>query len=340
MARIKAVRSGFFNAVKNEETQLWDRVYVEEDMTDYFRGLIRQTGVFSEVGNQLRVSPATGVYKVTVGTGKAMVNAHWAILTSSESVNLAAPDPVAWRRDYISLRWTESTREVTLEYVKGTVTGVTLLTPENYRKEQFDPDVPKPFGKLVTDESENRDSFVPESYNNNTDHVCEIILAYIDVPPGGNGDISTVKITDMIGTHYAPWITNMVLAPTEADVTTYMANLRTQFVNWFNQVRDELVINTNIESIRYIRNPGDSTTVNLNDIAGYTYDNGDTILPFYNGLLLTRDKGEYTLNDTNKLDVILTVNNGKNTIPADNVLEILILKGTPLEFDTGDTILY
>lgn len=336
MAKIKAIRSGFFNAIKNEDTNLWDRVYTEEDMTDYFRGVIRQTGIFSEIGKQLRITKSSGYYQVNVGTGKAMVNGHWGIITSTESITLAAPDIASWRRDYISIRWTESTREITLEYVKGT--GDLLKKPENYNRDKgFDPDRPLPYGKLEVDESKNRDSFEPVEYNN--DYICEMILAYIDIPPG-DANISTVKLTDLVGTHYAPYITNLVFEPTEHDVNTYMANLRTQFVEWFNALRSELVINTNIETIRYVLSAGAYTTVHLKNIAGYHYEDGDTILPFYNGLLLTRDKGEYSLNTSNKNDVILTLNNGKSKIPADNVLEIVILKGTPLEFDTGDTILY
>lgn len=333
------VRSGFFNAIKNEETGVWDRVYTEEDMTDYLRGVIRQNGVFRDVLNKFEPSKITNQMKLRIDSGKAIVNGHWCFIDSAVTVDLKPGDIRYYRRDYISLRWSDNNRQVTLEYVVGDTLNSTLFR----RAVDYKADIPAPIGKLDVDESVNRDSFEPNSDAISGDTVCEIILAYIDVPPGCN-DIKNVTITNLVGTHYAPWISYLVISPTEKSVTTYMANLRTQFVEWFKEVQDELVINTNIESLKYTINGNAdnnvSTTIHLKNISGYTWTDGDTIMPFYNGLLLSQHNNEYELNTTNKNDPLLILKNGKNYIPADNTLEIVVLKGSPLEFESGDSILY
>ena len=342
MAKVKALRSGFFNAIKDETTELWDRVYTEEDMTDYFRGVIRQNGVFSEIGDQFRPSKVDNQMKIKIGTGKALVNGHWGIIDYPEVITLSPADIRYNRRDYISLRWSDANREVTIEYVKGDTYGDTLVNSTS----SFKSDVPIPIGKLKVNESKNRDSFEPVEKDGDT--ICEIILAYIDIPVGCT-NINNVKLTNLVGTHYAPYICYLVTDPKgtdgkQFDPSTYMANLRTEFVEWFNEVRDELVINTNIESIRFVvdgnASSQPSSTIHLSSLTGYTWEAGDTILPFYNGLLLTKDKGEYELNTSNPNDVLLVVNNGSNRIPKDNVLEIVIFRGTPLSFESGDAILY
>lgn len=306
-----AVRYGFFNAMKNTETGAFDRVYNNEDMTNFLRGVISQNGVFSEVGDQCKVSPGSGL-TIVVGTGKALVNGHWVVIDAVEPISIDTPDIVFDRIDKIAIRWNDLDRTCSIYVTKGVPA--------------YNPQTTPPEG------------YVSAGNWDTTNGITEIVLAYVRVK-AATSTIEESQIDSRIGSNYCPYISHLVVGPSQTDVDKYLAAYRQKFEDWFEQVQAELAINTKIGCTRKVVIGGAnvSARVPLNDIAGYEYEEDDIILPYYNGLLLTRGLGEWAIEVINNVPY-LVIQGTNGLIEQDNVLEIIFMKGTALDLPDGNDI--
>lgn len=366
--------SGFFNAYKDEETGEFDRTYTEENMTDYLRGTLRQNGVFSNVGNRLNVVAVENQLEVNVLDGKALVNGHWLINDGSENISIPQAHISKYRRDIIVAEWSELDRVVRIRLDEGTAENGRLVELKGGR--MIFPDV-RPIGFVEPDGSDwgrsfspkgNQDMFAPEEtiapIGDNAgedDRMVQIYLAYIDVPPGAlsvdttvndpnwkpqNGGTARIDTASVKGSWYCPWITSMVLDPEEYkdfDFDAFTSMYKQAIVDWFTEVQESLNINMNIayyhKTVFGGTNVSKSIRMEGDGMGGYKYDGGDAIQVYYNGLLLNEANNEYTIS-TDGMTGIITLGISTATIPANNTVDIVVFKGTPLALPTGDNWVY
>lgn len=107
-----AMTSGFFNSVGG------DRTYDAEDLSSLLEGFFSD-GVVKGIGGELEVLSDSGM-TVKVLTGKGIVNAKWAKVTSDEAVTLEEADGVSPRIDLVVLRMNFENRNAEISVIKGT----------------------------------------------------------------------------------------------------------------------------------------------------------------------------------------------------------------------------
>lgn len=325
-----ALNYGFFDAVRTVDPETgevsFDRTYDSESMNKYFKGIISQNGVFSNVGDRFLVSAVTGQMRVVVGTGKGIIATHWADLTAAEPIDVPAPDLVGDRYDAVMLRFNGTTgvdplKQRTCElYIKS---GVAI------KKEPNSPEPPKPAAEG------NVDGIFDMSGG-----PVEMPLAYIYVKKNASG-ISQSDIVLNVGTDLCPWISHLVNGPKIEDVDALLASYLRSFRNWYSQVTEEMNVNTHLQEFRKVVNGGSgvSKEIPLN-MDGYTYGAGDLLWVSYNGLDLIRDI-DYAIqeNDDHTEGTVVLL---KAAMSAGNTLIIRVMKsviGTPTYLD-GDEVRY
>ena len=252
-----ALTSGFFNSVSG------DRVYNADQISSMFEGLISD-GIYESVGDAFVVTATSGMV-VNVGTGRAMINSKWVKNTAAISLTLNAAHVLLPRYTAIVLRLDISNRSVSVEMIDGTPAS-TPSKPAIVRNSSY----------------------------------YDLLLAYVYV--GANATtITQANIDDQrANTTYCGWVTGVVQ---QVDTSTlflqwqtayeefyeqmlaWQTSERAAFDAWYAALTEELNINTFIEeykktaSIAY----GASKVVSL-DMTGYTYEQGDIIIPYINGL--------------------------------------------------------
>lgn len=314
-----AIKSGWFNAIKTVDPETgdisFDRAYDNETMNSFLKGIIRTNGIFSNVGDKLKVTVAEEM-TVTVGIGKAMVGNHWVDVTAVEPLTLEPADVALPRIDAIMLKFDgsydpETGRQVSIRVQTGTPMD-TPVRPEpigNYGNKTFD----------------------------ETGGVVELPLAYITVGRGVT-EIKQIDIQDNRGTGQCPYISHLVAGPDEPDVDGYLADLYDKIIRWSQNLTEELNINTYMSQYFKVVDGGTgvSNSVVL-DMAGYIYNPGDVFFVYYNGLLLIRDV-EYTITEGEEYAVLTFT----GSMAAGNKLCIQAIKslvGTP-SYINGDDMEY
>lgn len=314
-----AVKSGWFNAIKTVDPETgdisFDRAYDNEMMNNFFKGLISQNGIFSNVGDKLKVSAAEGM-TITVGIGKALAGSHWIDNTAIEPLTVDDADVARPRWDAVMVRFdaSVSVRTGSLYIKKGAPMSepVKPSAEGNYGNGSFDA----------------------------TGGPVELPLAYIYVDRNVT-EIKQSNITDNRGASNCPYISHLVIGPDAKDVDKYLADMYDKIIAWSRDLTEELNINTYMSQYTKVVDGGNgvSNTVNL-DMAGYLYNPGDVFLVYYNGLLLARDV-EYAITEGETYAAI-TISNGSTQIPKGNRLVIQVIKslvGMP-SFINGDDMEY
>ena len=299
-----AITYGFFNSVND------DRLYNAETFNTYFEGLVSKNGVYENLDGSLSVSAGSGL-TINVAAGKAVVNFHWVKLTAAETLNIATAHNLFPRYDKVSLRWNNSTRDVTLQVVTGTPASKpqkpsTIRTTSNY----------------------------------------EIVLAYVYVPANATsltaaniydqrpntsicgyitGLIKQVDITDLFAQYEARF------AALEDQLSNWTEDQQNIFNAWYYNLTQNLTVGAYIQSYRKIvvGGSGISNIIPL-DMTGYVYDENDVILPTLNGLALQPDY-DYLI-DTRTTPVEMHIN---GQLTAGNRFEVIILKSNMSQTSGG-----
>lgn len=300
-----AITFGFFNSVSG------DRLYNAETFNTYFEGLISQNGVFENVGGSLAVSAGTDGLTVIVAEGKAIVNSHWVKLSADETLELATAHNLFGRYDMISLRWNNTTRNITLEVTTGTPASTPV----------------RPTPTI-------------------TDNITEIVLAYVFVPANATS-LTTGNIYDQrANTGICGYITGLInqvdIADLFAQYEARFAALENQFENWqetsqntfdawYYQLTQNLTVGAYIQKFTkvVVGGPGVSNVIPL-DMDGYEYDENDVILPNLNGLML-QPEYDYLIDTTTSPAQIRL--NGQLT--AGNRFAVIILKSNMAQTSGG-----
>lgn len=261
-----AFKDGFFNSVNG------DRLYNAEDVNRFLEGLISSNGIFANVGDEMVVTPSSGMV-LNVGTGKAMVNARWCSITDKpETVTISSAHATLNRIDRIVLRHDVSSREVYLHVIEGANSSNPSIPPIVRNSEYYDISLARVYvAKGATAITANR--ITDERLNSN---VCGYITGLVQ-------QLNTSQFNNQL----RAW-----QAEQEAEFETWEDNQQDSFEAWFSTLTDELTIETFIdEYTKEVTGTGaDLATTLLN---GYTYNAKDIFFVSVNGFTLS--KTEYTI---------------------------------------------
>lgn len=271
---------GYFNAIYNQETETYDRLYNADTFNKYFAGLINLTGVFSNYGNKFATS--YDGFNVSVGTGKLIINGCWYVVEGDPQV-IAVPEAdsgaTAARIDYIVAKWDKAARQITLEVKKGKTGSGKPPKPEGWT--------------LVTKRINDRFVTVPSLVMSSD--VIEMPIVQYTIRPNTE---AISAMANVVGGPYCPWISHLVLGPDATDIDRYLQGILTLILDWTEHLQEDLQVSTYIQSYRKIVSGGDGasnsipmnlTPIHSDDPLGYHFSEGDQIFVFYNGFNLKRD---------------------------------------------------
>ena len=239
-----------------------DRKYNADQMSSYFEGLI-SNGVYANVGQSMAVLADTGL-TVKVGSGRAVLENRWVKNDSAYAIELNPANPTLNRIDSIVVKLDSLNRQIALEVISGEASS-TPVAP-----------------------------ILPTSSS-----VKFLTLANILVAAGATS-ISQADIEDTrSNTSVCGWVTGLI---TQIDTSTLFLQFQTAFDEWFDDLTQELRVDTYIESYYKKVTVSGSTapTVNLDWTEGgktYVYDSSDIFIVTINGLM-AEPGTDYTINDT------------------------------------------
>ena len=290
------IKSGFFDALLIDDPehpgeQIYDKTYSSSDFNEYFKGIINQNGVFSNVRdydlahekNYLPFEMEAGSDGLTVFVhgGKALVYGHWVEIFNGDSVTFDPAHTVYTRRDAIVLRYDNVERTITLASKKGVASsdGIQPIWPAGF-------------------------STATNTFFGLENNIAEILLGWVDITPNAE-HITQNMITSRIGNYECPWISHILYGPNQVDTDAYLAKMKGAFEDWFRTVQNDLTINSNIIRYRktvYSHSGSTSTTISLANMDvtpswedPYIYDEStDIITIYYNGLAIT-DPSNWTI---------------------------------------------
>lgn len=331
-----SIKYGFFNAVRTESG--YDRVYSNEDMNDFLKGIISQNGIFTKVGNQCMVDYPDGVsddapynsivvphgsepdgvesdsIMLRVKTGKALVNSHWVVIDSDEEIYLKKPDISGAPTYYmITLRWDSGARKC---YVAVT-------------------------------EGNSKINLIPQGFNEATqtfsgdDGICELCLAYVTVPGRSNTSpafASDIIIEPQIGKAVCPYISHLVVGPDAADVDQALQGYYKRFDDWFKTIEETYDLHQEVKH-RKIELPYVVKRINSSDIPEYHYETNDIINIYINGIRLVNDV-EWTVEFDGSDTYFVLTNIPEDTMIEGNSLTVSAIKAATLGIEDGDIVKY
>ena len=290
-----AITYGFFNSVDG------DRVYNADQIGDMFKGLITN-GVYESVGNAFMVHADTGM-NIFVGSGRAIVGDKWVENSAAATLTVTAAHATLDRITAVVLRRSTTSRDVSLITVDGTPAS--------------SPNAPIPVIDATT---------------------YDITLAHIRVPAGATA-ITQANIYDLRGSSYCPWVTGLIEQVNTMDLfeqyttayqemlatmQTWMVNQQAAFDSWMATLTSDLVVGMYIDEYKKtaaLTGTG-SQTIAL-DMTNYTYETGDIVHVYINGLAAIENT-DYTLTTTSN-PATVTVNLTKHGT-TNNIVEIRVLK--------------
>lgn len=280
---------GFFNS------QNGDRKYNANQMSSYFEGLISD-GVYQNVDDACVVRASAGM-TVTVGKGRAVIGGKWLKNDALYDVTITGSNPTNPRYSAVVIKLDNNARTITLTSVDGTP----ATTPT------------KP---TVTD----------------TANTKYLILAYVLVPAGATSILQS-NIEDARSLSVCGWVSGLIEQVDTATLYLQWQNayarqfeqFKLDYDAWFDTLTQDLNVNTYIEDYHKdvtLNGQQGTATIDLMEIAGYTYDESDIIQVYINGLLGIEGT-DYTI-DTDELPDHLPVIIA--FYDADNDIHITIYK--------------
>ena len=350
-----AIKYGFFDAIRSvnaQEEVVYDRAYTADDHNEYLNGLIVRNGVFKDVGSEFSmtleehnddsitfIDPDTGsevtydgYIAVNVGKGKALVNGHWVINDSEETIYLEKRDIASKRIDMISLRWRMDQRDVILVVTKGQPNSRASV-PNNIG-------IPDQLGYI----------FKPDTYTSTDSHfepvdsadygsTSEICLALIDVP-ARNASSAAPIIYKKVGESRCPYISHMLLRTEEAkqNADSFISQYTDAIKEWWEEIQEEGDMKANLTTVRHRITTQHANIIQFSEIPDYTYQVEDTVNLYFNGLYL--DDGEdYEIKVDDYQNYYIELKKVNGFVPP-NYISIEIYKGTALALPDAANIKY
>lgn len=233
-------KSGFFNAMKVGDT--WDRVYKAETYAEYFASFIGN-GVFPNPSTNLQVI-GTDKMQVIVKPGKGWINGYKYENTDDLILPIDVADGVLHRIDKIVLRYDVVEREIRAKIKKGEFASepkAPQLTRDADMYELGLADIKVNAGSISITQVDITDLRLNKK-------LCGIVHGTVD-------QVDTTTIFNQ----YLEWYKN-ITGKTEQDLQNIKENLETDFMFWFDGLKETLngdvagnllnLINTNTENIK------------------------------------------------------------------------------------------
>lgn len=202
-----SVTYGFYNSLNG------DRKYDAIQLSNLFDGLIID-GIFASIGTCFVVTADTGI-NVNVGIGKAWFNKTWTYNDAIHPMEAPISEVLLDRIDalVIEVNSSEAVRANSIKFVQGTPSS----SPVN-----------------------------PTLASGTT--LNQYPLCYI-YRPAGSSEISQAQITNMVGTESTPFVTGILqtislddlLGQWEADFTNWMNGEKSEYDDWFEQMKTDLL---------------------------------------------------------------------------------------------------
>lgn len=277
-----AIKSGFFNSVSG------DRTYNADDMNEVAKGLVSDNGIYGSVGDKFQVVAGSGL-SVNVSSGRARVKGHWVENDTAENIILEAADVTRSRYDAIVLRYSSTTRDVTLKAITGTLSATP--TP---------PSIMRSVGTY------------------------DICLAYVLVAKGATSitqaDITDTRLNSDICGYIIGLIEQIDTSQFFEQMEAWEVQKKADFDTWFSTLTSELGIITHIQELRRIYTSVANDKEITIGIANYSSD-VDVLIVNLGGLLLVQGN-DYTISGTGATAKIIL----NFTLDADNIIEFRVLK--------------
>lgn len=127
--------SGFYNAVETEP-DVFDKVYFAKDFAEYFKNFISNGVFFAETGDELQVFATGDNFEISINEGRAFIEGYWYKNTTPLTKMIELADSTGDRIDSVVLRLNLTTRKISLDIVKGAVSG-SPVPPEIVRTEEI-----------------------------------------------------------------------------------------------------------------------------------------------------------------------------------------------------------
>lgn len=343
MEYLDNVKSGFFHSKKDPDTGIYDRTWSSEDLNAYFKGVISLTGVFSEVGTRFSVEPGDG-WTVRINSGKAVVDGRWVYIDDGDyaliDINSFDGFPTVFVRPTYGILCMRLNNAIEKRFLKPIV----YFGPnsQNFNFTGTKPTIDAMlanngiFPPSVRYSKDPKTNTTIVSYVADSDGNIDLPIGYFTIPASATG-ITDVVYTSLVGTVVCKYIHQLVVGPTQKDIDGYLADYRNRFDNWFNSIETDHNLNPTVTYSTQLVVGGENISAkNIPlKVGEYTYSEGDIVMLYLNGMLLTPE--EYTL-DKEELTVSLTK---LNYITEPNILQIVVMSGRMFDFYVdGDNIKY
>lgn len=287
-----AISYGFFNSLNG------DRVYNADTIGDMFEGLIRG-GVYESVGNAFIVQPSSGL-TLSIGSGRAIVGDKWVKNDADITITLNNPHVTLNRYTAIVLRKSATNRNVTLQMIDGT--PATTPTKPDITRDASTYDICLAYVYVSAGATAITASNIEDTRTNT--NLCGFVT----------GLITQVNTTELFNQYKAAADENL------EEMEDWEATQKASFQAWLADLTQELNVDTFIQP--YYQHSKISTMTLTINITGYTYEAGDIINVFINGLRAIEGV-DYSIN-TSGASPIITFN---FTIqPNNEAIDIQILK--------------
>lgn len=273
---------GYFNSI-NE-----DRKYNADQMSEYFDGLV-SNGVYESVGGALQVLASSGM-NVQVKTGRAIIgNCKWFKNDATLGLAITQSHPTLNRYTAIVIRLNNGNRTIGI-YAKDGTPASTAVIPAIQRDE----------------------------------NIYELCLALIYVKAGATA-LTQADITDMRPSSSCGWVTGLVKQVDTSQLflqwESAYEDFYRRFESWFDTLTRQLQVNTYINDYeKSYTIPADGTNIIPLDMEGYTYEEGDVISVYINGLYGEKEI-DWFLDDTATPPTIRTSTSQQGT-----AVDIMVLK--------------
>ena len=282
------LNAGFFNAVlENDEP---DRVYSAEQVNDYFKGLISESGIFQTYSTACQVVASEGM-QVILKAGRGKVGSNWFEVENDTTIDISASDVILNRIDTIVIRRDNTNRIVEVVVKEGTLasnpTAPTLTRDEDiYEIALANIHVNKNVSTITT-------SMIEDVRSNS--NVCGWIVGLIE-----EFDTTTLfnqyknaqdKFINEQTTEFNEWSTTH-----KDNFTNWETTQKTTFETWFETMKETIVATSLYREYTYLyatTEKGEKTFTIPSSI-NYVANSTDVLSIFINGMRL--HESQYTIN--------------------------------------------
>lgn len=334
-----ALEYGFFNAKKTgvdeEGMPIYDRTYDAESFNDYFEGLISTTGVFAQSGllgsnnvsTPFEAKLLTDRLGIAIGPGKAVIGGYWAKIEGNEIVSFENSSTNGNRLDMVALRlYTESYPDVNLQRtVQLVAVKSEIISGGGYPKQMI------PNGNNLNIEANFPYYSGNIDLNNNKGYV-DLPLYYVQIDRNVPTLTNISKVTSQIGGRWCPYISHLILGPSQSDVDAFIGRMKTSLLDFANSMMSELSVDTKIVTYEWTFNCNNESSFALSD-RGYKYNSMDSFNVYYNGLKIPTNGYTITRDTAGNASISMNPN---RALPPGNVLHVQIVASFVGEFPFQD----